>query len=110
MSRITKTNLNTEIISTNATKEDVENFLKKITDEDFNGKNGDDYYIEVNGTEMSKLNAHMLNFKAGCDDWELVEFIEKVLKNNYSDGYYVDSKIEVFQVENSIVACVSYIV
>lgn len=109
MSRITETNLNTGVLSTNVTKEEVENFLKKMTDDDFNGKNGESYYTEVDGIKMSKLSAYMIDFKENCDDWELVDFVEEVLKFNYSDGYYVNSKIKVFQVENSIVACVSYI-
>lgn len=109
MSRITETNLRTKVLSTNVTKEEVENFLKTMTDSDFNGKNGESYYTEVDGEKMSRLNECMLNFEAGCDDCELVEFIEEALKDNYSDDYYVDAKIDVFQVENSIVACVSYI-
>ena len=101
--------LKMEEISKFATKEEVKNLLSKMTDEDFNGNNGEDYFIEVdvNGElkSMSYLDSWMTKYEAYDS---LKKFIYDVLNSNYSDSYYADSDIEIREVQDTlIVACAS---
>lgn len=109
MRRIVENNSNTGVLSIEAAKEEVEELLKEMTDNNYNGNNGESYYTEVNGVKMSRLNKDMLNFNTRHDEVELANFIENVLRNNYANHYYADAKIEVSRIGGNIVACVSCI-
>lgn len=106
MSKKYEANLKVELISKELTKEELRVHLAKLTDEDFNGNNGEDYHIEVNGELMSRLDSFMCNYKPNCD---LSTFINDVLTDNYSDGYYNDYKINMIELENNLVVSLSYI-
>ena len=94
-----------ETINKNAGANDVKNLLARLTDEDFNGNNGEDYYIRDDGCFMSKLDHWMRRF----DEYKTLEaFIRDVLVDNYSDPYYYDYDIKIKDMGNTLaVACAS---
>lgn len=101
--------LNMEQISRYANKEEVQKLLSKMTDEDFNGNNGEEYFIdfEINGKvkNMSNLDFWMTKF----DSYKtLKEFIFDVLESNYSDAYYTNYDVKIEEVQDTlVVACSS---
>lgn len=94
-----------ETINKNAGANDVKNLLARLTDEDFNGNNGEDYYIRDDGYFMSKLDHWMRRL----DEYKTLEaFIRDVLVDNYSDPYYYDYDIKIKDMGNTLaVACAS---
>lgn len=63
--RINSNDLKMEQLSKFASKEEIRKMLSDMTDNDFNGYNGREYYtnVEINGElkEMSKLDFWMVN-------------------------------------------------
>lgn len=101
--------LRMEEISKYATREEVKNLLSKMTDEDFNGNNGEDYFVEVNIDgklqNMSNLDYWMTKFESYEN---LKDFIYDVLESNYSDLYYTNHDIEIKEIHDTLVlACAS---
>ena len=93
----------------------IKNAIKILTDEDFNGNNGKDYYtqIEIDGklVSMSELDAMWLKETAGKTDEEIVNdvcvIIESIVSSNYEKYYYEDSIVRVIETNNSIVCIVA---
>lgn len=91
-------------INKHASKEEVKSFLSALTDEDFNGNNGCDYFIEKNINNktilLSELDSHMLDFESKTN---LNDFINTVLNDNYSNSYYCDFKCETIEMNDFII-------
>lgn len=98
-------------LNINATDVEIYNCLHYLTDEDFNGNNGSDYYMTFEtptGTKsMSRLEGAMMNLN---EYNELGEFIEYVLADNYAlDPYYADYQVFTTVVYDTLVIVLSFI-
>lgn len=80
------------------TVENIKKAIKNLTDEDFNGNNGEDYYtsIKINNDEvsMSELDAEWLSVTAGKSDDEIINnacsIIERIVSSNYEEETYYE--------------------
>lgn len=93
-----------------ATKEELYNCLHHLTDEDYNGNNGEEYYmtfVTSKGTKrMSRLEGAMTHY----DEYDsITEFIEFVIGDCYFDPYYKDFSLFTTEVYGSLVIVLSYI-
>lgn len=92
--------------------EDVKEQLRSMTDNDFNGYNGEDYFIEAeDGTLMSKLDKYWIDFnKDECSIKEksVENLIWYMLDKNYSEQYYDSVEIELTKVAGNIVVSLAY--
>ena len=92
----------------NSTNEEIYNCLHFLTDEDFNGNNGTEYFTIMETPEGDKKISHLdasMMFIGGFTN--LSEFIEDVIKKNYSDDYYSDYKLSIVTVYDSLVIVLS---
>lgn len=84
-------------------KEKLKELLAECCNNDFNGKNGEEYYIKKNvfGKEisMSELDSIWLDVKGLSEK----EIIYKVLKANYSNPYYSYYNIKVKEDKDKII-------
>lgn len=95
-----------------ATKEEMHKFLANLTDEDFNGNNGEDYFIEIETSDgpklVSVLESCMRNYDVEKSIKEKMNFISSVIEANYSsDSYYRDYDINVDNINDYIIASVA---
>lgn len=99
-----------------ATKKELYEFLANLTDEDFNGNNGEDYFIEIETSTgpklVSKLEACFENYDEEYDEENEVlykkNFIFSVINSNYSsDNYYKDYDIVVDSILDIITVSVA---
>lgn len=102
--RVYYNGLKVEEISEKATKDEVRMLLAKMTDEDFNGNNGKDYYVEeiIDGKVqlMSSLDSCMMKF----EEYDNIEdFIEYVLDCNYSESYYTNYDVVIKNIADTLV-------
>lgn len=93
----------------------IKNIIKELTDEDFNGNNGEDYYtkVEIDGKiiSMSKLDAAWYYETHGKSEKEIIEdacnIIQSIVSSNYEDDYYYeDSFVRVIETSDSIVCVI----
>lgn len=100
-------------LSLNATNDEIKKCLHYLTDDDFNGTNGSDYFVEVevddDDTEfMSMLDSYMLRI----DDFsELDDFIFHVLKSCYYEDSddYEEYNIYIKTIYDTLVIVVAYV-
>lgn len=102
-----------EGLSVDAIKEAIRN----ITDEDFNGNNGEDYFteVEIDGVEvsMSQLEASWLEATKNKTEEEILKnacsIIESIVSSNYDDdGYYEGHLFRAIETKDSIVCLLAY--
>lgn len=105
------------IIKEGLTLKKLKNILKNICDEDFNGSNGEDYFIEIDGDNGEKIQKS--RFDA---EWDAVVFddtdpctdghyiAETILEEafSYDSNYYLDNIVSVVDTPNSIVITIAY--
>lgn len=99
------------------TKDIFKEFLMNLCDEDFNGNNGEDYFVEVmdsDGNEIlkSKFDAIWDNLledvvSIADEGWSIAE---KILNEAYSydTDYYINYTVEVVNTTDEIVIFVAY--
>jgi hypothetical protein len=89
------------IINSNDTDTEIINKLKTITDDDFNGNNGDKYlYPFFRNKYKSNLEGlYHTNKKNIQSKDDLINFI---LENCYSDSYYKEHSIEIIEQNESL--------
>jgi hypothetical protein len=92
--------------------EDIREALADLTDEDFNGNNGEDYYsvieTEIGNMSISRLDYSFTKAKNEMIDPSKVDLIRRVLEDNYADAYYKDESIEIHEVDKSIFVSIAY--
>lgn len=104
------------ILKKDLSTENIKNIIVELTDEDFNGNNGEDYFttIEVDGEliSMSHLDASWLDMTEGTTEEEIINnacsIIETIVSENYADGYYSGSIVRAIETIDSIVCIVAY--
>lgn len=91
----------------------IKEFFIKMTDDEFNGKNGVDMFnsVEVDGVIMSRLDAHLLKDSRNVD-WE--DYVNIILRDNYSDKCYKGFEIamdEIVDINNEevLIFSLSYV-
>lgn len=99
-------------INAYATKQEMHDFLSKLTDEDFNGNNGEDYFIEIETSTgpklISRLESCMRNYDVEKSIKEKMNFISSVIEANYSsDSYYKDYDISIDNINDHIVVSIA---
>lgn len=107
---------NNEVISKeNLNLEKIREILIDLCDEDYNGHNGEDYYIDVvdsngNTKSVSKLD-HALDYAASKPNKfnTFASIIKYVLVDNYGDRPYSNSNVFVVDIKECIVVLISYI-
>lgn len=96
------------------TLEKLKKIIHTMTDEDFNGNNGEDYFISVkeNGKEISKSRLdyawdYALELKAKED---FVGILDYVLTEayTYDSYYYQDYSLEIIETPDKIFVIISY--
>ena len=83
-----KLTLKVETVKYNEDKEYLKGVLHHLTDDDFNGNNGQEYFQEDNnGNLRSRLD---ISFEKNWNDASVTptQLIERVLSNNYNDNCY----------------------
>lgn len=91
--------------------------LISLLDDNFNGKNKDSYIltlVDFNGMSVnalvSPLDIFMTEFdNSKVDKKYMEEFVEKALKQNYSDSRYEDFKIEMMSGKEFFVVAIAAI-
>lgn len=86
---------NFKVINRDIQPDSLRLILELITDHDFNGKNGQEYY--VNG--VSKLDAALKE----CEGMSSSQIIQHIIKTNYSESCYNGLIYNVVELENDIV-------
>ena len=100
--------LQMDVLSKNASKEDVKKFLINLTDEDFNGNNGEDYFTEAIIDGKTQLISRLDNCMLDINNYNnLEDFIAYVLKCNYEDGYYTEYSYEIKTLDDNIVVALA---
>ena len=84
-------------VKENYTKEEVKEFLSKLTDDDFNGSNGE--CLLENGESFLDWSMK----KMGLYENDIKGFIKFVLANAYGEGYYEQVLIKITQVDSFII-------
>lgn len=116
------------------TVEGLRRIIRNLTDSDYNGSNGEDYFKEISKEEYDILNEkgytvseYQEEFKVShldfmwnkCtekfnSDEEILysdkDIIQDILEDNYDgeDSYYEFSAVEVVEIENTIVVFLAY--
>lgn len=98
-------------LSLNATEKEIYDCLHKLTDEDYNGNNGEDYYITFHTStgikRMARLEGAMTHLKEYNN---LAEFIDYVVGDCYAlDPHYRDFSLFTTTVYDTLVIVLSYI-
>jgi hypothetical protein len=91
-------------------KDDVKSFLEGITDEDYNGHNGPDYFTKLH-TEFGDMLISRLEkafFKCKVEGASEEQTIRDILEDNYSDPYYRDSSVKVEKYQDCIFVSIAY--
>lgn len=105
------------ILKKDLSAENLKKVIAELTDEDFNGNNGEDYFteIEVDGelVSMSFLDASWLDMTEGKTEEEIINnacyIIETIVSDNYDDEeYYEDFIVRAIETIDSIVCIVAY--
>lgn len=95
-----------KILPKDAEVSKIKEILSQLTDDEFNGNNGEEYYITFESKLMSKLDFYMKMYSKEID---LSDFVRRVCEDNYSDCCYQDFKVKIVEVENSLIISLSYI-
>lgn len=95
-----------------ATKEEMHKFLASLTDEDFNGNNGEDYFEEVETPTgpklMSALDKCMKDYNVEKSIQDKKKFIFSVIDSNYiCASCYKDHDINVDNINDYITVSVA---
>lgn len=100
-----------EVINIGDTDDDFFNVLKDLTDEDYNGNNGKEYYTTMN-TEFGDISVSRLEkdfTRCRVQKKNRLETVQDILDSNYSDSYYREPSVEVSEHGDLIFISVAYI-
>ena len=84
--------------------------LKDLTDEDYNGNNGPDYFVKLH-TEFGDFLVSRLEkdfIRCRVQKKNRLETVQYILDSNYSDSYYREPSIEDSQYGDLIFVSVAY--
>lgn len=86
--------------------EEFKEKLESLCDEDYNGNNGEEYFIDINGTLISQFDAIWNDLINKGYTYEYV--IENILNDNYNNSYYTKYKLEITKINHYIVVSLAY--
>lgn len=87
----------------------LRNLLHDMTDEDYNGNNGKDYFMkDGKGNLRSELD--IVFEKCLNKSMTTKQTIEYILKDNYNNGYYEAYSIKTIVIDNIIIVSLAYTV
>lgn len=99
------------------TKDSFKQILMNLCDSDFNGDNGEDYFVESldsNGNEVLKSKFDAMWDNLVSDETNVADkgwsIAERILTEAYSydTDYYMDYSVEVFNTADEIIIFVAY--
>lgn len=97
-------------LSLRANEKEIYDCLHELTDEDYNGNNGEEYYMTFHTSTGSKRIARLDEAMTHLNEYdELTEFIEFVIGDCYFDPYYEDFNLKITVVYDTIVIVLAYI-
>lgn len=98
-------------LSLNANEKEIYDCLHKLTDDDYNGDNGEEYYMTFHTATGSKRMARLEEAMTHLKEYDnLDEFIDYVIGDCYAlDTYYKDFSLFTTVVYDTLVIVLSYV-
>ena len=97
-----------EVLPKSATKEDALQLLLRLCDDDFSGRNGEEY--TSNGALERGYTSDAENiFNMRLEKGEtIIEAIYSTLKSQYEDPYYADYRIDITEQDDAYIIATTY--
>lgn len=104
-------NMKSYELSLNADNHEIKKCLHYLTDDNFNGDNGSDCYVEIEIDDEVQLVSMLDNYMLRIDDFtELDEFIFHVLKSCYCEDSdeYEEYSIYIKAIYDTLIIVIAY--
>lgn len=93
-----------------ANNKEIYDCLHRLTDNDYNGNNGEEYHMTFTSSTGSKRMARLEEAMTHLGEYdELTEFIDYVIGDCYFDPYYKDFLLTTTVIYDTIVIVLSYV-